>query len=80
MCVQLYIWVPHASLKVAVALVTAENNSLAENAPLGNTVVKVCTVCLVVGGLSGVAKELMSEFADSLPGIDEAKSFMQVMV
>lgn len=30
-------------------------------------------------GLSGLAKELMTEFADSLPGIDEAKSFMQVM-
>ena len=31
------------------------------------------------GGLSGLARELMTEFADSLPGIDEAKSFMQVM-
>ena len=30
-------------------------------------------------GLSGLAKELLSDFADSLPGIDEAKSFMQVM-
>ena len=36
-------------------------------------------VCVCVGGLSGLAKELMTEFADSLPGIDEAKSFMQVM-
>ena len=34
---------------------------------------------VVADGLSGFAKELMSEFADSLPGIDEAKSFMQVM-
>jgi arsenite-transporting ATPase len=38
----------------------------------------VC-VCVCVGGLSGLAKELMTEFADSLPGIDEAKSFLQVM-
>lgn len=30
-------------------------------------------------GLTGLARELMTEFADSLPGIDEAKSFMQVM-
>lgn len=30
-------------------------------------------------GLSGLAKELLSDFADSLPGIDEAKSFIQVM-
>ncbi|KAL5486948.1 hypothetical protein EMCRGX_G019492 [Ephydatia muelleri] len=30
-------------------------------------------------GLSGLAKELFTEFADSLPGIDEAKSFFQVM-
>ena len=35
--------------------------------------------CVCVGGLSGLAKELMTEFADSLPGIDEAKSFLQVM-
>ena len=34
---------------------------------------------LYAEGLSGIAKELVSEFADSLPGIDEAKSFMQVM-
>ena len=36
-------------------------------------------VPLTVAGLSGLAKELVTEFADSLPGIDEAKSFMQVM-
>ena len=37
-------------------------------------------VCLFfLAGLSGLAKELLSDFADSLPGIDEAKSFMQVM-
>ncbi len=35
--------------------------------------------CLFSAGLSGLAKELLSDFADSLPGIDEAKSFMQVM-
>ena len=34
---------------------------------------------LISAGLSGLARELMTEFADSLPGIDEAKSFMQVM-
>ena len=34
---------------------------------------------LLPGGLSGLAKELFTEFADSLPGIDEAKSFFQVM-
>jgi arsenite-transporting ATPase len=31
------------------------------------------------GGLTGLAKELLHDFAGSLPGIDEAKSFMQVM-
>lgn len=36
-------------------------------------------VCFPLAGLSGLAKELLSDFADSLPGIDEAKSFMQVM-
>ena len=36
-------------------------------------------VCVCIGGLSGLAKELLTEFADSLPGIDEAKSFLQVM-
>ena len=36
-------------------------------------------MCVCAGGLTGLAKELMTEFADSLPGIDEAKSFMQVM-
>ena len=33
----------------------------------------------IEAGLSGLAKELLTDFADSLPGIDEAKSFMQVM-
>jgi arsenite-transporting ATPase len=31
------------------------------------------------GGLSGLAQELMTEFADSLPGIDEAKGFMDIL-
>ena len=35
--------------------------------------------CFLTAGLSGLAKELLTDFADSLPGIDEAKSFMQVM-
>ena len=34
---------------------------------------------VVLAGISGLAKELLTDFADSLPGIDEAKSFMQVM-
>lgn len=31
------------------------------------------------GGLSGIAKELITEFSDSLPGIDEAKSFVEIL-
>lgn len=34
---------------------------------------------VMLAGISGLAKELLTDFADSLPGIDEAKSFMQVM-
>ena len=34
---------------------------------------------LSTGGLSGLAQELMTEFADSLPGIDEAKGFMDIL-
>ena len=34
-------------------------------------------ICL--GGLSGLAQELISEFSDSLPGIDEAKGFMDIL-
>lgn len=32
-----------------------------------------------IGGLTGLAKELLHDLAGSLPGIDEAKSFIQVM-
>lgn len=32
-----------------------------------------------LGGLTGLAKELLQDLAGSLPGIDEAKSFIQVM-
>ena len=39
----------------------------------------VYRVSSLSAGLSGLAKELLSDFADSLPGIDEAKGFMQVM-
>ncbi len=31
------------------------------------------------GGITGLAKELLQDLAGSLPGIDEAKSFIQVM-
>lgn len=31
------------------------------------------------GGIQGLAKELLQDVASSLPGIDEAKSFIQVM-
>ena len=46
-----------------------------------SNIVMIVTVAIfsLSGGLSGLARELMTEFADSLPGIDEAKSFMQVM-
>ena len=33
----------------------------------------------VTGGITGLAKELLQDLAGSLPGIDEAKSFIQVM-
>ncbi len=36
-------------------------------------------LCFFVAGLTGLARELVSDFADSLPGIDEAKSFIEVM-
>ena len=44
-----------------------------------NSLLCVSVLFLYSAGLSGLAKELLSDFADSLPGIDEAKSFMQVM-
>ena len=43
------------------------------------TATVIVWLCSLSGGISGLARELMTEFADSLPGIDEAKSFMQVM-
>ena len=59
------------------------NNELGQNQCKCNTMSFISSsgqICLFsVAGLSGLAKELLSDFADSLPGIDEAKSFMQVM-
>jgi len=31
------------------------------------------------GGIKGLAKELLEELAGSVPGIDEAKSFVEVI-
>lgn len=33
----------------------------------------------LLGGIKGVAKELLEELAGSVPGIDEAKSFIEVI-
>ena len=38
------------------------------------------TPTFLSAGLSGLAKELFTEFADSLPGINETKIFFQIMV
>ena len=32
-----------------------------------------------VAGVTGLARELLHDLSDSLPGLDEAKSFIQVM-
>ena len=47
--------------------------------PFHDLVYMCFTPTFLLAGLSGLAKELFTEFADSLPGIDEAKSFFQVM-
>ena len=33
----------------------------------------------LLGGIKGVAKELLEELAGSVPGIDEAKGFVEVI-
>ena len=40
-----------------------------------------CVVIMftVIGGIKGLAKELLEELAGSVPGIDEAKSFVEVI-
>lgn len=35
--------------------------------------------CIMLGGIKGLAKELLEELAGSVPGIDEAKSFVEVI-
>lgn len=35
--------------------------------------------CFMLGGVKGLAKELLEELAGSVPGIDEAKSFVEVI-
>ena len=46
---------------------------------LHDLVMKFCSFFFSVLGIQGLAKELLQDVAGSLPGIDEAKSFMQVM-